>query len=69
MLGNSTTNTSGTHLPKRGVLLEAGERLANGDHRILGDRQDLFVLGKVLKYSKMDHLTTFTEKMLHDHFG
>ena len=47
-------------------MFEVGERLVDGDQRNLGDRQDLFVIGKVLKYSNMDHLITFTEKLLHD---
>ena len=66
MPGNPTSHPRSRHLPQRSFLLEVGECLADGDQRNLGDRQDLFVNGKVLKYSKMGHLTTFTEKNLHD---
>ena len=66
MPGNPASHPGSRYFPERSFLLEVGECLADGDQRNLGDRQDLFVIGKVLKYSKMDHLTTFTEKLLHD---
>ena len=60
------SNQDNGYLPKRSFPLEVGECRAVLDQRNLGDRQDLFVLVKVLTYLKMGHLITFTEKLLHD---
>ena len=45
-------------------MLEAGERLVDGDQRNLGDGQDLFIIGKVLKYSKNGSPDYFYRKAL-----
>jgi hypothetical protein len=56
--GNPAANEGGGYLSQRGFLLEVGECPANGNQRDLGDRQDVFVIRKVLKHSAMDYLTT-----------